>query len=74
MTDLRKVMDEARETFLAAVKECGFHSEWEAFQVHQSTGKWPEPVELAWNAYQKAQSEFYLVRDGKRGFLGGKGC
>ena len=71
---LAKMLDEtneAKEKFIATCKSVGFNDEWDAYH---NDDKWCSTLKYAHSDYIKKLHKFYFTRDGKDGFLGGRGC
>ena len=69
----REKADVLRECFKLQCVLSGYADQWEAYRAYDAGEQWPEPLELFWQWMNAAQHEFYLLRDGPNGFLGGKG-
>ena len=56
--------------FLLHCVMAGFKDQWDAYR---NEPLWPNFLKESHDAYIKKLHEFYILRDGPNGFLGGKG-
>lgn len=76
MTDLntlRAASETAHERFVSECRVHGFADEWAAYRAESGETPWPAPLAASHKAYIAAIHAFYEARDGKGGFLGGRG-
>lgn len=67
---LRKAVAAAETTLETECAENGFSDRWDAYRAEEAGERLPESIRVAHDAYIAASHEFYLARDGDRGFLG----
>lgn len=63
----------AQSAFLASCAAHGFANEWAAYRAEMHA-PWPVALRDAHAALVAAERAFYGLRDGPRGFLGGRGA
>lgn len=76
MTDIQEAFREQHRlsaAFEVASVAAGYADHWDAYRADQRGEAWPEALVQAHAAYIAALHAFYALRDGPRGFLGGKG-
>ncbi len=61
------------KAFLEACAASDLGSAREFYQRHDRGGEIPDEVEKAYVRFRDALHEYYLFRDGPKGFLGGRG-
>lgn len=63
----------AEAAFRLACKRAGFADEWEAYRAELPGSPWPDFLDEAHREWMRLLHAFYLLRDGPRGVLGGRG-
>jgi len=70
--ELREIADKAGHAFDEACRP-HYVNRWGAYRAIERGDKIPASVDKAMNNYHARTQEYYTARDGKHGFLGGRG-
>ncbi len=71
INDLKNDADKSFSAFLKCCRESGYSDQWDAYKNEK---KWPSKLVKCHADYIKDLHTYYLARDGKKGFLGGRGA
>ena len=72
LKEARAAADRLRADFEQACKDHGFADHWDAY-IDEIHTPWPTALRESHDVYIKGLHDFYELRDGPKGFLGGRG-